>query len=211
MSLLFIAAGWLGLGVVAVVVMHHRGHDTFAWAVLFIVLGPLALPLAVSSDRHRPPEPVSPTHPGRLDVLVADDGSSEAAAALESVLDLLGSEMTSLTVAAVVDLEAASTARGQETQRETQARLDALVGDIAVAIKAPVDTVILFGEPSHALQHFAADHGYELIVVGRRTAARSHLAGRGATQKLATHAPVPVFVGPATSVKTAPTPRTTSL
>ena len=136
------------------------------------------------------------TRTGRLDVLVADDGSPDAAAALKSALDLLGAEMTSLTVAAVVDLEAASTVRGRETQRDTQARLDALVGDIAVVLKAPVDSVILFGEPTHALQHFAAAHNYELIVVGCRSAARSHLGGRGTAQKLATHAPLPVFVGP---------------
>ena len=196
MSPLVIAAGWLAIGAVAVAVMHRRGHDTFAWAVLFLVLGPLAVPLAVSSHRHRPPDPDAPTHPGRFDVLVVDDGSPEAAAAMESALDLLGAQMTSLTVAAVVDLEAVSTVRGRETQRETLARLDARVGDIAGAIKAPVDTVILFGEPSHTLQRFAADHGYELIVVGCRSAGGSHLAGRGTARKLAAHAPVPVFVGP---------------
>ncbi len=195
MSLLLIAAGWLVIGAVAVAVMHRRGHDTFSWAVLFLFMGPLALPLAVSSHRHRPSGPVSPTHPGRLDVLVAEDGSADAAAALASVLDLLGGQMTSLTLAAVVDLEAASTVRGRDTKRETQARLDALVGDVAGATKAPVDSVILFGEPTQALQRFAADHGYELIVVGCRPAARSHLVGSGAVRRLATHAPVPVLIG----------------
>ena len=203
MSLLVIAAGWLTTGAIAVAVMHHRGHDTFAWAVLFLCMGPLAIPLAVSSHRHRPPDPDSPSHPGRLDVLVADDGSPQAAAALESALGLLGAQMTSVTVAAVVDLEATSTVRGRDTQREAQARLDAVVGDIAGVTEAPVDTVILFGEPTHALQRFAADHGYELIVVGCRSAARSHLVGRGDARKRATHAPVPVFVGPAFGARTA--------
>ena len=137
-------------------------------------------------------------------MLLVDDGSPEAAAAMESALDLLGAQMTSLTVAAVVDLEAVSTVRGRETQRETLARLDARVGDIAGVIKAPVDTVILFGEPSHTLQRFAADHGYELIVVGCRSAGGSHLAGRGTARKLAAHAPVPVFVGPASGLRTRP-------
>ena len=94
-SPLVIAAGWLTIGAIAVAVMHRRGHDTFAWAVLFLCMGPLAIPLAVSSHRHRPPDPDSPSHPGRLDVLVADDGSPEAAAALKSALDLLGAQMTS--------------------------------------------------------------------------------------------------------------------
>lgn len=195
MLFLALAAGWLAVGLVAVAVMRHRGHDTFAWAVLFLFLGPLALPLAVSSDRHPPPQPDAPTHDGRLDVLVAHDGSTEAAAALRAALDLLGTQVTSLTLAAVVDLEAASTVRGRDTQRETQARLDALARDIAI-VRTAVDTVILFGEPAHALQHFAAEHGYELIVAASCCAGRSHLVRRRAAKKLATASPVPVLIAP---------------
>ena len=174
MSLLVIAGGWLAIGGVAVAVMHRRGHDTFAWAVLFLVLGPLAVPLAVSSHRHRPPDPDTPTHPGRLDVLVADDGSPEAAAALESALDLLGAQMTSLTVAAVVDLEAVSTVRGRDTAARDTCSARRPGRRHRRRIEAPVDTVVLFGEPTHTLQRFAADHGYELIVVGCRSAGGSH-------------------------------------
>ena len=106
--------------------------------------------------------------------------------------------MTSITLAAVVDLEAASTVRGRETQRETQA-------DSTPSRRrrsrddAPVDTVILFGEPVHALQHLAAEHGYELIVAGA-VRASAHLGGRGAARKLATRSPVPVLVGPVSVV-----------
>lgn len=197
MAFLAIAAGWLAIGLVAVAVMRHRGHDTFAWAVLFLFLGPLALPLAASSDRHPPPQPSAPIHEGRLDVLAAHNGSAEAAAALRAALDLLGTQVTSVTLAAVVDLEAPSTVRGRDTQRETQARLDALARDIAVVTTAPVDTVILFGEPTLALQHFAAEHGYELIVAASCCAGGSHLGRRRATKKLATTSPVPVLIAPA--------------
>jgi hypothetical protein len=198
-SFLAIAVGWLAVGLVAVAVMRHRGHDTFAWAVLLLFLGPLALPLAVSSDRHPPPQPNAPTHDGRLDLLVAHDGSAEAAAALRAALNLLGTQVTSLTLAAVVDLEAASTVRGRDTQRETQARLDALAGDIAIAATAPVDTVILLGEPTHALQHFAAEHGYELIVAAGCCTGRSHLARRRAAKKPVMASPVPVLIAPASA------------
>lgn len=199
MSLLVIAAGWLAFGAVAVIAMRRRGHDTFSWAVLFLFLGPLALPLAVSSDRHRPPQPETPTHDGRLDVLVAHDGSDAAtAAALDAAMDLLGPQLTSITLAAVVDLEATSTVRGRDTQRETQAQLDALAHDLASVTSAPVDTVILFGEPAKTLQQHAAEHGYELIVTGNSTTGRARLRRSRAVGKLATQSPVPVLVGPAT-------------
>lgn len=198
MSLLVIAAGWLAVGAVAVIAMRRRGHDTFGWAVLFLFLGPLALPLAVSSDRHRPPQPETPTHDGRLDVLVAHDGSDAATAALDAAMDLLGPQLTSITLAAVVDLEATSTVRGRDTRRETQAQLDALAHDLASVTSAPVDTVILFGEPARTLRQHAAEHGYELIVTGNSTTGRARLRRSRAVGKLATPSHVPVLVGPAT-------------
>lgn len=192
--MLLVVAGWLALGLAAVAVMRRRGHDTFEWGVLFMFLGPLALPLAVSADRQRPPQPDAPIREGRLDVLVAHDGSAGAAAAVRATLELLGPQVTSLTVAAVIDLEAASTVRGRETQRDAQARLDAVASDLAGAVTtAPVDTVILFGEPAHALQDFAAEHGYELIVAAPGSAGGpGH--GRRATGRLAAASPVPVLI-----------------
>ena len=60
---LAIAAGWVATGAVAVALMRRRGHDAFSWAVLFLFLGPIAVPLAISSDRHRPAEPPRPLPP----------------------------------------------------------------------------------------------------------------------------------------------------
>jgi nucleotide-binding universal stress UspA family protein len=192
---LVIAVGWFATGAIAVAVLRHRGHDAFAWAVVFLFMGPVALPAALSADRHRPPEPGASTHEGRFDVLVAHDGSADAAASAEAALDLVGAQMTSLTFAAVLDLEATSTVRGREEQALTQARLDTLAREAESS--APVDTVILFGEPIQALQHYAAQHGYELIVAGSHVAGRSRLGSRQAVWKLATQSPVPVLLGPA--------------
>jgi hypothetical protein len=164
---LVLIAAWLVFGAVAVAVMRNRGHDAFTWAVLFLFLGPLALPVALTMDRHRPPDPAALAHDGALDVLVAHDGSADAAAAMGAALELIGSQLTSLTLAAVLDLEAPSTVRGRDEQRRTQERLDTVAREIAVATRAPVDSVILYGEPNAALQHFAAEHGYELIVASR--------------------------------------------
>ena len=80
-----VIAAWFALGVVAVVVMRRRGHDTFAWAFLFLILGPLALALVVSAERHPVAEPEYPFHGGHFDVLVAHDGSVDASAALDAV------------------------------------------------------------------------------------------------------------------------------
>lgn len=192
MLALAVATAWFAVGAVAVAIMRKRGHDTFSWALLFVILGPLAVPLAISSDRHRPAEPQRPLPPGDLDALVSHDGTSDARAALEAALALLDGRLTSVTLAAVVDVEAASTVRGRETQREAQERLDALACEVAPLTRARVATVILFGEPAVALQHYASENGYEVIVAGcgeARTLGQRRLRG-------VKHS-VPVLIGPA--------------
>jgi nucleotide-binding universal stress UspA family protein len=188
---LTIAAGWLALGAVAVEVMRRRGHDTFSWAVLFVFLGPIALPLAVSAERHHGSDPARPLPPGGLDLLVAHDGTPDAHAALDAALTLLGTHMTSVTLATVVDLEAPSTVRGRDTLREAQERLDALAREVGTLTAAPVATVILFGEPATALQQYAVDNDYELVVAGC-VAARSYVGRRAGRARKS----VPLLIGP---------------
>lgn len=165
--------------------MRRRGHDAFGWTVLFLFLGPLALPLAVSSDRHPPLQPAAPNRDGDLDVLVVSDGSSDSAAAVEAALHILSDRITSLTVAAVVDLEASTTVRGRATQRDAQERLDAVARRLSASTRAPIDTIVLFGEPARTLSGFAVEHGYELIV-----------AGRSLARRFPTATPVSVLIGP---------------
>lgn len=184
---------WLAIGVVAITVMRRRGHDTFAWAIPFLFLGPLAIPVAITADRHRPVEPPRPLPPGGMDLLVAHDGTADSQAALDAALALLSTRMTSITLAAVVDIEASSTVRGRDTQREAQAKLDRLARDLSGRTAAPVATVILFGEPAHALQHYALENGYELIVAGSRLAVRPHVRTRLGDGSLQS---VPVLIGP---------------
>jgi nucleotide-binding universal stress UspA family protein len=193
---LMILVAWLAIGAISVAVMHRRGHDTFAWAVPFLFLGPLALPVAISSDRHRPVEPARPLPLGGLDVLAFCDGSEDAAAALDAALTVLGDRATSLTLAAVVDFEAATTVRGRETQREAQDRLDDAARQLEARTTSPVATVVLFGEPKHALQHYASTNGYELIVTGSHTFGRSWLGSAAVTRVAGTDHSVPVLIGP---------------
>ncbi|MGH9279504.1 MAG: universal stress protein [Acidimicrobiales bacterium] len=194
--LILAIAAWVAFGLAAVLVMRRRGHDAFAWSILFLFLGPVALPIAVSAERHRPPESGRPMQPGPLDVLVGHDGSPASAAALETVLALLGTEMTSLTLAAVVDIEAATTTRGQQTTRDAQSRLEAVASGPSSVIAAPVATVVLHGDPAHALAHFASEHGYELIVVGGSGPGRPWVRRGSVARRLVACSRVPLLVGP---------------
>jgi nucleotide-binding universal stress UspA family protein len=193
---LAIVAAWAAFGALAVVFMRRRGHDAFAWAIVFFVLGPLALPMALSASRNPPVATESPVHPGELDVLAAHDGSPAASAALDAALELLGPQMTSLTLATVVDIEAATTVQGRENESEAEERLDAVAGQLAALPCGPVDTVVLYGDPARALVQFAAEHGYELIVVGG-SGPGGRIVRRGSVaRRLATGTNVPLLVGP---------------
>ncbi len=196
MLVLLFAAGWIAIGAVAAAVMRRRGHDPFGWAILFVVLGPLAVPLAVTAERHRPPEAQAAVHEGELDVLVAHDGSPAASVALDSALGLFGRQLTSLTLAAVVDFEATTTAGGRITMRAASERLDAVADDLRPRAGGPVDTVVLQGDPVQALSRFAAQHGYELIVVGGSGPGSRWVRRGSVARRLAKGAAVPLLVGP---------------
>lgn len=198
MAVILLAAfAWVAVGAAGVAVMRRRGHDTFAWSIVFLVLGPLGWPAALSVDRHPVPQPVRPPHNGGLDVLVACDGSPHAAAAVDSAIALIGPSITSLTLAAVVDAEAASTVRGRETIAGAQRRLDEQASLVRLRVAAPVDTLVLHGDPASTLERFALEHGYELIVAGSCGSGRTHGPRGAVASALAAHAPVPVLVGPA--------------
>jgi nucleotide-binding universal stress UspA family protein len=119
-----LAVLWAGVGLLLALVMGRNGHDPFAWWLLGTLLGPLALPLAISAQRRRRDRAwlVRSGRPGRgpVDVLVGLDGSAEAlprlaaeggydllavgsrAAGLSKVL--LGSTATTLAVHAKVSV-----------------------------------------------------------------------------------------------------------
>jgi nucleotide-binding universal stress UspA family protein len=193
---LYVLAAWLALGAIAVLVMRRRGHDPYGWALLFLFLGPIVLPAAISADRSRPPEPPRPVPKGELDVLVAHDGSPAAADALDAALKLMGSQMTSVTLATVVDVETRTTVAGAETERRAQERLAVLAGGLQVLPSGGAGTVVLHGDPPHALAQYAAENGYELIVVGGSGPGGVRVRRGSMARRLASLSPVPLFVGP---------------
>jgi nucleotide-binding universal stress UspA family protein len=195
-----IIATWAAVGVVAVMVMRRRGHEPFGWSIVFLFLGPLALPIAISADRHRPPESDRPIRQGELDVLVAHDGSPAASAALDAALALVGTGMTSMTLGEVVDIEAATTVSGRDTTRAAQERLDDVAVRLAPLTACPIATVVLHGDPAHALADFAAENGYELIVVGGSGPGSAWVRRGSVARRLAACSSVAVLIGPNATV-----------
>jgi nucleotide-binding universal stress UspA family protein len=201
-----LAATWVGVGLLLALVMGRHGHDPFAWWLLGILLGPLALPLAVSAERRRGERAwlVRAGRPGRgpVDVLVGLDGSGEATAALAAVLDLLGPRLGRLTLATVIHLDASvdhdrALARAR-AELERQGRLVQL--RLSTGQHGPDDgrrvprLVVVAGHPAQALARLAAEGGYDLLVVGGRGAGLSRVLLGSTATTLAAQAKVPVLV-----------------
>ncbi|HEY6707677.1 MAG TPA: universal stress protein [Actinomycetota bacterium] len=206
-----LAVLWAGVGLLLALVMGRNGHDPFAWWLLGTLLGPLALPLAISAQHRRRDRawPVRSGRPGRgpVDVLVGLDGSAEATAALAAVLELLGPRLGRLTLATVVDLDASvehDRARARaRAELERQARLVQL--RLSTGEHGPDDgrrvprLVLLAGHPAEALARLAAEGGDDLLVVGSRAAGLSKVLLGSTATTLAAHAKVPVLVAGGTS------------
>ncbi|MFN8233050.1 MAG: universal stress protein [Actinomycetota bacterium] len=167
---------WIAIGLTAAVVMGRRGHAAFTWLVVGAVLGPLSIPVAIRSVRAggevAPRELRAPTPGGgTIDVLVGIDGSDASHAALERSIELIGDRVGRLVLATVLDVETAST--GGPERREREAELEGLASG---KTGGAAGVVVLAGRPADTLRAYAAEHGFELLVVGRR--------GRGASKAI---------------------------
>jgi len=176
---LIVVAGWAAIGVVTGLVMGRRGFSAWAWLFIGVVLGPLVVPLAFASIREGRPvmlERLSEGRPsgGGTNVLIGIDGSDGASDAARASLAVVGSALGRCTLAGVIDRDTARAPAALRLERERlQEALQAVAGSIP---RVEPDIVLLEGKPVDALTRFAAEGGYELIVVGRR--------GRGATKAL---------------------------
>ena len=101
--------------------MTRRGHDPWSWGVLGALLGPLVIPLALAAIRRERETStvVASWHagqvgPGPISVLVGVDGSVEAEAAACRVVELFGPRLRHLMLAAVIDFDAAESARAAQ-------------------------------------------------------------------------------------------------
>jgi nucleotide-binding universal stress UspA family protein len=210
-ALLILAAVWVGVGLLLALVMGRHGHDPFAWWLLGTLLGPLALPLAISAQRRRRGQAwlVRSGRPGQgpVDVLVGLDGSGEATAALAAALELLGPRLGRLTLVTVLELDASvEHDRAQAQARAGLERRGRLVQlRLATGQHGPDDgrrvpqLVLAAGHPAQVLSRLAAEGGYDLLVVGSRGAGPSKVLLGSTATSLAAHAKVPVLVAGGTS------------
>ena len=109
------------IGLVLAVVMGRLGHSPFAWGLLGLLLGPIALLLALVEVRNERPwwtRLVASGDPGSgpVDVLVGIDGSPESAAATTAALELLGGRVGRLTLVAVTEVDDSTAGREQRAR-----------------------------------------------------------------------------------------------
>jgi nucleotide-binding universal stress UspA family protein len=185
--LLAVAVAWLVIGAALSLVLGWRGHSGFSWFVLGTLLGPLAIGLAISSwrsDEH--PEPRVVAGPAAdvdgVDVLAGFDGSPESRAALDAVIELLGSRLGRLTIATVVPFDG-----GADEERSALGALDREKERLAWL--AP-GLEVLKGHPATALTTRATEDGYQLLAIGTR----GHGLFGSAASELARTGKIPVLL-----------------
>ena len=190
--IMLVAAGWIGIGVTLAWLLGRRGHDGFSWFILGVILGPLAVALAVDSWRHdeRTPSrtvvtPGTVQPDGGVDVLVGFDGSPDSRAAIGSAVELFGDRLGRLTLTTVISYDG-----GRDAERAALAGLDAEAERLAWL--AP-GLEIVRGHPSQALTAATTEGGYDVLVIGTKGAGRAHLFGSAASE-LARSSKVPVLL-----------------
>jgi nucleotide-binding universal stress UspA family protein len=199
------------IGVVLAVVMGRLGHSPFAWGLLGLVLGPIALLLALLAVKDERPWSllVAGGVPGSgpVDVVVGIDGSPESTAATIAALDLLGDRVGRLTLVAVAAIDTSVAGR------QEQARLNQLLkwqsARVQVWLQAHLppqmqageageavtpELVLRSGQPAAELERMTAEDGYDLLVVGARGAGLSRALLGSVATTLAAGATVPVLI-----------------
>lgn len=189
-----VAGVWLAIGLGLSRVMGKRGHDAFAWFVLGMLVGPLAVVLALEAWRHgESPRPArlgyagpAPGGGGPVDLLVGYDGSLESGAAIEAAQDMLGDRLGRLTVATVVPYDA-----GRAVERTAMVSLERQAG--RAGAQTP-EFEVLHGRAASSLRRRAAQGGYNLLAVGTRGAGVSKAIFGSAASELASQTTVPVLL-----------------
>lgn len=206
--LLLLMVTFLCIGFVLAVVMGRLGHSAFAWGLLGVVLGPIALVVALLSVRSRHPSwsrLVAGGYPGSgpVDVLIGIDGSRDSAAAATAALDLLGDRVGRLALVAVTAID--DSVAGREEQARLQAELERQAQALQIAQRGRAQSgraeqtvkpalVMRSGQPAAVLDQMAVEDGYGLVVVGARGAGLATVLLGSVATRLAARASVPVLV-----------------
>ena len=133
-------------------------------------------------------------------ILVAIDGSEGSRRAFAKALELAtvtGASMTALAIEGPLPAYAATVGEVDEVKREKDAFFGALVAGVereAAEAGVALEVEVRPGHAAEVISQFAADGGYDLIVLGRRGHfLRDHLLGSTA-DRVAEHAPCPVMI-----------------
>lgn len=214
--LITIGVTWVCIGVVLALVMRRRGHLGYSWFVLGTLMGPMAVVFAIDTLRHDPPTDAEVIEPGLgrsgpVDVLVGVDGSPASAAAAETAAGLFRRDLGRLTLVTVIDRDEVPGSGAEQAAQAELARAGQRVRALDPAmelLRGPrfrPELVVLRGRPAEVLSGYAADGGYEVLVVGSRGAGLAKTLLGSVAEALAAGSAVPTLVVP--SAVTAATAR----
>ena len=176
MVVALVLLGWLVIGAVVGLLDARRGGWHKGW-VLSAILGPFAVPYGLQAYRRG-----STVAPVRLDVghvgpglsmLVGIDGSEASSAAAFTAIRLFSDRVGRVVLATVLDFDTAASERpdseGDWPERAAAGEaLEGLADELAEERDHRPGTVLLSGDPADALEAFAAEEGYDVLVVGTR-------------------------------------------
>jgi PII-like signaling protein/nucleotide-binding universal stress UspA family protein len=133
-------------------------------------------------------------------ILVVIDAAADSRAALDYAIKLARRERAEMRVIGVVPIPEITGTIDEvdEAQRAGREELEPVLREareMAAAREQPVTTEILFGHGDAVIRHYAAEHGYDLIVLARHYQHLGHVI-----DKVARHARCPVFVAGETEV-----------
>lgn len=133
-------------------------------------------------------------------IVIAVDGSDEAAHAARRGLELADAFDAAVDVVHVVERHALRLTRTSDERARLRERGASILDEIeaiASEVGLPVSTASTEGKPAVQITEFAAEANADLVVVGRQgtTGVRRRLVG-GVTQGILRRSPVPVFVVP---------------
>ncbi|MDY7102211.1 MAG: universal stress protein [Actinomycetota bacterium] len=203
-----VAVVWVAIGVATGLVEARRGHWAKTW-VLGAILGPFAVPLAISARGREdlvPPLVLSESElgVGRTDVLVGIDGSPASAGAARAAARLFGSgAIGRMALASVLDYDAAAPHADSvlypepwDEERASRERLSSLATEVAAEVGVAPATVLLAGRPADKLEAYALDEGFDVLVTGCRGRGLSKALLGSCASSLASGCRVPVLLVP---------------
>jgi len=215
-----VVVAWLAVGAAVGVVDARRGHWRHSW-VVSAILGPFAVALAWERRHLAPPSPTVLTkgraRRGPVDLLLGFDGSPSSMEAAVLAIGLFGPRARKVMLATVLDVDTAAPHADSELypvpwpeEQAARDHLDTAVSSLEADFGIEAGSVILAGAPADALERYAVEEGYEVLVIGCRGKGLSKVLLGSCASTLARAAKVPVMLIPEAPTTSSPSTATTS-